>query len=513
MAKKRTPMNKIKEVLRLKYDCGLSNRSIASCLKLGPSTISELLTRFKQSELGWPLPESCSDADLTQALYHGKKASRDKVMPDFTQYAVELRRKGMTKMLLWQEYHEQYQEQAYAYTQFCEHFTRWFKTQKRSMRQLHVAGDKLFIDYCGPRLQVVNPDTGEVREAEVFVATLGASNYTYAEATYTQQLEDWVMSHARCFEFLGGVPDMVIPDNLKSAVTKTCRYEPDLNPTYHQLAEYFNVAVIPARPYKPKDKSKAEVGVQIVERWIMARLRHQTFYSLAQLNGEITKLLQVMNNKVMKQYQQSRQHLFDTLDKPALHPLPVQPYQYTQIKTVRVHIDYHVEIEKHYYSVPFQWVKKRLRAHVSTQLVQLYHEDTLIAQHPRSHRLGGHTTQAHHMPKEHQKQHEQSPINLRSWALSIGEYTHQVIELQLGRRRHPEQAYRVCLGILSLAKTYSKPRLEQACYRAIAMNTTALKSIKQMLKKGLDKQPLPTQQTEPEKSIEHDNIRGTNYYH
>ncbi|MGB3726849.1 MAG: IS21 family transposase, partial [Glaciecola sp.] len=318
---------------------------------------------------------------------------------------------------------------------------------------------------------------------------------------------------ARCFEFLGGVPDVVIPDNLKSAVTKTCRYEPDLNPTYHQLAEYFNVAVIPARPYKPKDKSKAEVGVQIVERWIMARLRHQTFYSLAQLNGEITTLLQVMNNKMMKQYQQSRQQLFDTLDKPALHPLPIQPYQYTQIKTVRVHIDYHIEIEKHYYSVPHQWVKKRLRAHVSAQLVQLYHDDTLIAQHPRSHQIGGHTTQAHHMPKAHQKQHDQSPINLRSWALNIGEYTHQVIELQLGRRRHPEQAYRVCLGILSLAKTYSKPRLEQACYRAIAMNATALKSIKQMLKKGLDKQPLPTKQTEPEKAIKHDNIRGTDYYH
>ena len=342
---------------------------------------------------------------------------------------------------------------------------------------------------------------------------LGASNYTYVEATYSQQLEDWVMSHARCFEFLGGVPDVVIPDNLRSAVSKTCRYEPDLNPTYHQLAEYFNVAVIPARPYKPKDKSKAEVGVQIIERWIMARLRNQIFHSLAQLNHEIAKLLDMMNNKVMKQYQQSRKQLFDMVDKNALKPLPEKPYQYTQIKTVRVHIDYHVEIEKHYYSVPYLWVKKQLRAHISNQLVQLYYDGTLIAQHPRSNRLGGHTTQIHHMPKAHQKQHEQSPINLRSWALSIGDYTHQVVELLLNSKRHPEQAYRTCLGVLSLAKTYSKERLERACYRAICMNTTTPRSIKQMLQKGLDQQPLPTLQTEPEKPITHSNIRGTDYYH
>ncbi len=283
-------MNKIKEVLRLKYDCALSNRGIASCLKLGPSTISELLTRFKQNQLGWPLPESCSDADLTQALYHGKKTCRDKVMPDFTQYAVALRRKGMTNMLLWQEYHVQYQEQAYAYTQFCEHFTRWFKTQKRSMRKPHVAGDKLFIDYCRPRLQVVNPDTGAVREAEVFVATLCASSYTNA------------------FEHFGGVPQLLVPDNLRSAVTKANRYEPRLNDSYQKLANHYQTAVMPARTYKPKDKAKAENAVLLVERWIMMRLRHQTFHTFKELNLA------------------SR----DKLDKPALKPLPKQRYLYTE---------------------------------------------------------------------------------------------------------------------------------------------------------------------------------------
>ena len=383
-------------------------------------------------------------------------------------------------------------EPYYSYSHFCRAYKQWLGTQRLSMRQQHKGGEKLFVDYCGPTITITCPTTQEKRTAQIFVAVLGASNYTYVEATYSQQLEDWVMSHARCFEFLGGVPDVVIPDNLRSAVSKTCRYEPDLNPTYHQLAEYFNVAVIPARPYKPKDKSKAEVGVQIVERWIMARLRNQTFHSLAQLNHEIAKLLDMMNNKVMKQYQQSRKQLFDMVDKNALKPLPEKPYQYTQIKTVRVHIDYHVEIEKHYYSVPYLWVKKQLRAHISNQLVQLYYDGTLIAQHPRSNRLGGHTTQTHHMPKAHQKQHEQSPINLHSWALSIGDYTHQVVELLLNSKRHPEQAYRTCLGVLSLAKTYSKERLERACYRAICMNTTTHRSIKQMLQKGLDQQPLPT---------------------
>lgn len=255
MVKKRTPMNKIKEVLRLKYDCGLSNRNIASCLKLGPSTISELLTRFKQSQLGWPLPESCSDTDISQALYHGKKTSRDKVMPDFTQYAVELRRKGMTKMLLWQEYHEQ--EQAYAYTQFCEHFTRWFKTQKRSMRQLHVAGDKLFIDYCGPRLQVVNPDTGEVREAEVFVATLGASNYTYVEAFPSQGKSYWLEAHANTFEHFGGAPQLLVPDNLRSAVTKANRYEPRLNDSYQKLANHHQGNLIAQHPRSQRERGNS----------------------------------------------------------------------------------------------------------------------------------------------------------------------------------------------------------------------------------------------------------------
>jgi len=516
MATKPISMTKLHAILRLKYAAKLSHRDIAKSLNISPGTVANYIK--KACELGlnqWPIPEDKQQAPfLKTTLKRFSTRKKRYPAPDWLSIHQDLKQhKHLTLQLVFEELLEKVGKPYYSYSHFCRAYRNWLGTQRLSMRQQHKGGEKLFVDYCGPTITITCPTTQETRTAQIFVAVLGASNYTYAEATYTQQLEDWVMSHARCFEFLGGVPDIVVPDNLRSAVTKTCRYEPDINPTYHQLAEYFNVAVIPTRPYKPKDKSKAEVGVQIVERWIMARLRHQTFHSLAQLNHEIAKLLEVMNNKVMKQYQQSRRALFEAVDKPALNPLPEKPYQYTQIKMVRVPIDYHVEIDKHYYSVPYQWVKKKLRAQITNQLVQLYHEDTLVAQHPRSHRLGGHTTQVHHMPKAHQKQHNQSPINLRSWALSIGENTHQMVELWLSRKRHPEQAYRACLGLLSLAKTYSKSRLEQACYRAIAMQVTTLKSIKEILKKGLDKQPLPTQKTDPINPIQHHNIRGTDYYH
>lgn len=510
MAKKRTPMNKIKEVLRLKYGCGLSNRGIASCLKLGPSTVSELLTRFKQSQLGWPLPDSCSDADLTQALYHGKKVSRDKVMPDFTQYAVELRRKGMTKMLLWQEYHEQYQEQAYAYTQFCEHFTRWFKTQKRSMRQLHVAGDKLFIDYCGPRLQVVNPDTGEVREAEVFVATLGASNYTYVEAFPSQGKPYWLEAHANALEHFGGVPQLLVPDNLRSAVTKANRYEPRLNDSYQKLANHYQTAVMPARPYKPKDKAKAENAVLLVERWIMMRLRHQTFHTFKELNLAIRELMNELNQRQMKQYGASRQALFDKLDKPALKPLPRQRYLYTETKRAKVGPDYHIEYRRHYYSVPHQLVGHHIELEASNRLVQIYHQGNLVAQHPRSQRERGNSTQPEHMPSNHQHQ-KWSPGRLLSWGANIGPATREVVNKMLNSKPHPEQSYRSCLGLLSLSKTYGESRLEQACKDALMLTKSNYTFISNLLKNNREGQLSKDNTSTP--NLVHSNVRGPNSYH
>lgn len=342
---------------------------------------------------------------------------------------------------------------------------------------------------------------------------MGASNYTYAEATWNQGLENWVMSHARCFDFLGGVPELLIPDNLKSGTTKACRYDPDINPTYAQMAAHYNTVIVPARPYKPKDKAKAEVAVQIVERWIMAKLRHETFFSLRQLNLRIKELLVDLNQRKMKVHPGTRHSQFLTIDKPALKPLPTEPYVYTQIKMVRVHVDYHVDIEKHYYSVPHTLIKKKLEAHITGEIVKLYHQGVCVAVHPRSSKKGAHSTLDTHMPVSHRKQGEWSAQRFEKWAEDIGPKTSQLVTTLMQERPHPEQAYRVCLGLLSLSKQYTAPRLEAACERALHTGVRRLASIKSILKKGLDSQPLPEEQLDLLADIKHNNVRGNAYYH
>ncbi|PSU41276.1 IS21 family transposase [Photobacterium frigidiphilum] len=507
-------MRKLKEILRLKYGAKLTHRQIAASLSISPSSVSTYANRAAQLGIrDWPLAAQWNDVALKQAFFNTQVKTKDYALPIWLDMKQELTSKTMTLQLLWQEYAERHPEGHYSYNHFCRQYRAWLKTQRLSMRQHHKAGEKLFVDYCGPTMDIVNPRTGEIRTAQVFVAVMGASNYTYAEATWSQGLEDWIMSHVRCFEFLGGVPELVIPDNLKSGVTKACRYEPDLNPTYQQLAEHYQTTVIPARPYKPKDKAKAEVGVQIVERWIMARLRHETFFSLRQLNQRIAELLVNMNNRQMKQHPGSRQSLFMSIDKPALKPLPQNTYVYTQVKKVRVHIDYHVEVDKHYYSVPHSLVKQQLEARITGHQVILTHQGYIVASHPRVYGIGGHTTNEQHMPVAHQKHQQWSPERFGRWAKDIGEPTAQLVGLYLQQGKHPEQSYRRCLGLLSLAKQYSPTRLNAACTRALATNVTGLKAISNMLSKGLEQQPLPNRQVELLSGITHENIRGEDYYH
>lgn len=433
-------------------------------------------------------------------------------LPDWSVIYQELKHKTLTLQLLWKEYVERHLASYYSYNHFCRLYKDWLNCQKPSMRQHHKAGEKLFVDYCGPTLNIIDPSTGEYRTAQVFVAVMGASNYTYAEATWSQALENWIMSHARCFEFLGGVPELVIPDNLKSGVNKACRYEPDLNPTYQQLAAHYNTVVVPARPKKPKDKSKVEVGVQIVERWIMARLRHETFFSLRQLNLRIHELLIDLNQRPMKKHPSSRQSQFEAIDKPVLKPLSSVAYTYTRVKPVRVHLDYHVDIEKHYYSVPHTLIKQALEAHITGELVTLYHQGQCVAVHPRSHRVGCHTTLEAHMCLAHQKQQQWSPQRFEHWARDIGPYTEKLVSQFLRAKKHPEQSYRVCLGLLSLAKKYSSKHLEAACHHALTTGITRLAGIRSILEKGLESQPLPTTQPDRLVEIEHKNIRVNHYY-
>lgn len=503
-------MSKIKEALRLKFDCGLSNRNIAACLKLGPSSVSELLSRFKQSPFTWPLSDDISEQQLTSALYRPKSSESHRVMPDFAACFLELKRKGMTKMLLWQEYYEQHREQAYAYTQFCEYYNRWLKKQKRSMRQMHLAGDKLFIDYCGPTIPVVNPDTGESRHAQVFVATLGASGYTYVEAFPSQKKSDWLEAHANAFEHFGGVPALLVPDNLRSAVTKADRYEPQLNDSYQKLAAHYQTAILPARPYKPKDKAKAENAVLLVERWIMMRLRHQTFYTFRALNLRIRELMNEMNQRVMKQVGVSRKALFESLDRPALRLLPAYRFEYTETKQAKVGPDYHIEYLKHYYSVPHQLVGQHVLLEAGIRLVSIYFQNKLVARHPKSERLRGMTTCEEHMPGSHQAQ-KWSPERLQGWGASIGHATHQVVTLLLQSRAHPEQAYRSCLGLLSLSRKYSEQRLEQACCDALLVKKIHYQFIKNLLlnrREGVLQQDVTVT---PE--LHHSNVRGPDFYH
>ena len=508
-------MIKLREILRLRFAADLSIGQIAASLGLSKGAVHKYLERALARGLGWPLPEDLSDQALQTLLQPPRQSATNTGVPEpaFDTIDKELTRKGMTLQLLWEEYAEA-NPQHYSYSRFTVLYKAWKGSRQLSMRQVHHAGDKLFIDYCGPTLPVVNPKTGEVRSAQVFVAVLGASSYTYAEATWSQSLPDWLGAHARAFTFLGGVPKVVVPDNLKSAVTKACRYDPELNPAYQQLAEHYGVAVIPARPYKPKDKAKAEVGVQVVERWIMMRLRHQTFFSLADLNQAIRLLVDDLNQRPFKQRPGSRASTFAQIDQPALRPLPAQPYVYRDIKQARVHLDYHVGYDQHFYSVPYQLVKQSVTIHADQQLITIYHGSQQVAQHPRVFG-GGHTTDPKHMAKAHLKHQEWSPQRFLTWAAEIGEHTTYVVEHQLSGRRHPEHGYRACLGLLSLTKKYGPQRLERACHRARVAKALTYKHIASMLQKGLDNAPLPEgdTQSQSELPLTHDHVRGPDYYH
>lgn len=419
----------------------------------------------------------------------------------------------MTKQLLWEEYKQAHKEDGYQYSQYCQRYRDWVLTLKRSMRQVHKAGEKLFIDYCGPTIAITNPDTGEVYQAQVFVATWGASNYTYAEATRTQQKADWIQSHINAFDFFGGVPDVLVPDNLRSAVTKTCRYEPVINESYQHLAQHYKTTVIPARPYKPKDKAKAENAVLIVERWIMARLRHHTFFSLAELNQHIRFLLEDLNLRPFKKLPGSRRSQFEALDQPALRALPTQTYSYTEFKLARVNIDYHIEYDKHYYSVPHHLVKHQLEVQATRDVVRLYFKEKPVAVHARSYRQGAHTTEAAHMPQAHQQHKEWSPERLLSWSKTLGSNVTRLVTVLLDKKRHPEQAYRACLGLLNLSRNYEAARLDKACERALTIGATTVRSVKSILEKSMDQLDDTPIQTRESTCNEHDNVRGENYYH
>lgn len=512
MAAARLMMRKTREILRQKMELGLSHRRVARSLGVGVTTISETMTRALVADLRtWSQVQEFDDVALEERLYGREPVrSTERPMPECSFLHTELRRPGVTLQLLHLEYLEQH-PQGYRYSQFCEHYRRWVARQRRSMRQVHRAGEKLFVDYAGQKPHYVDPRTGEIVEVELFVAALGASNYTYAEATRSQRGPDWIASHVRAFEYLGGVPGALVCDQLKSGVVTACRYEPGLQRTYEEMATHYGTVILPARPRSPRDKPKVEVAVQVAERWILARLRNETFFSLEDLNARIRELLEALNAREMRLYRASRRELFLRLDQPVLKPLPPERFVYAEWKHARVNVDYHIELDGHYYSVPHALVHERVEVRFTGQTVEIYHRGVRVASHRRSHVRGRPTTTPEHMPKSHQKHLEWTPSRLIRWGQNIGPETGHLVEAILADRPHPEQGYRSCLGILRLARHYGAERLEAAAKRALAVRVRSYRDVAAILKNGLDRVPLVVP-SERGVQVVHENIRGRDYY-
>jgi transposase len=507
-------MKKLRQVLRLGLYAKMAIRAIHRSLKLSVGAIQKILSHAKTLGLTWEAVEKLNDVELADLFYprSDNQLSEQFEQPDWGELHRELSRKGVTKHLLWEEYTQTYPNRSYSYSQYCFLYSEWVKKQKCSMRQVHKAGEKLFVDYAGQTMPIVCVATGEVEFAQIFVAVLGASNYIFAEATRSQKLIDWTGSHVRAFEFFGGVTELIIPDNLKSATNKACRYDPELNSSYQQLAEHYGTVIIPARPRKPKDKSKAEIGVQIIERWILARLRHHTFFSLAELNQCIQLLLEEVNNKPFQRLKGTRKEWFQSLDKPMLSGLPKRPYEYAEIKRVKVNIDYHIQFDEHYYSVPHHLVGEFVELHAKANIVEVYFYRQRVTSHPRKYHHGM-STLPEHMPKRHQKHHQWSAERLINWAQSIGDEACIWVKALIAQKAHEEQAYRVCLGLLNLSKTYSDERLNKACLIANKNKFYRLKQIKNILKSNQDHLIDNDEKQLPLLPQTHENIRGPKSFH
>jgi transposase len=512
VAKGRLSMRKIREILRLKHDNGLTDRQIAESCLVSRSTVASYLVRAESAGLAWPIPDGLDDRDIYCLLFKkkGDSAVNKRNMPPMEYIHNELKKRSVTLQLLWFEY-KQENPDGYQFSYFCELYQKWANKLDIALRQRHNAGEKMFIDYAGHTIPVHDPETGNVTEAQLFIAVLGASNYIFAEATPSQALPFWIKSHIHAFEFFGGVTQILVPDNLKSGVTHPSRYEPDINPTYNDMALHYGAAVIPARVRKPKDKAKAETAVKFAESWIIAALRKHKFFSFAELNKAIAEKLAVLNNRTFQKLDTTRREMFIKIDKPALKPLPAAKYEYAEWKKARVNIDYHIEFERHYYSVPYQLRKEQVDIRYTNSTVEVLFNDKRVASHLRRYKKGGFTTCREHMPKSHQQYLEWTPSKIINWAAKNGPQTGQIVAGIINSRRHPEQGFRACMGIMRLGKRYSPQRLESACARAISINSYSYKSVDSILKKGLDKLPPQLDQTEKE-PIDHNNIRGKQYF-
>lgn len=508
-------MRKIKEVLRLRFELGLGQRQIARSCGMGLSTVHEYLERAVAAGVGWPLPAGWSEAELESKLFGNQPAAtravRQRAEPDWNALHQQLQQhRHLTLQLLWQEYRQTHPD-GYRYSWFCERYQQWRRHLDVVLRQEHKAGEKMFVDWAGATIPIYDSSTGEACPAALFVAVLGASSYTYAEATRDQQLEAWIQAHIHALEFFGGVPKLTVPDNTKTAVTRACRYDPDLNPTYQEFAVHYGMGIVPARPYKPRDKAKVESGVQVVERWIVAALRHRKFFCLQELNQAIGELLVRLNERAFRKREGSRASLFHSLEKPALACLPAERFDLSQWSRARVNIDYHIAFDGNFYSVPYTLVHQVVEVRTTPTTVEILHQGARVASHVRSREHGKAITKREHRPKSHQAHLEWPPSRMVNWARNIGPHTAQLLERILHDKPHPEMGYRSCLGIIRLAQQYSAQRMEAAAQRALLTQACRYQSVKSILKNSLDSLPLSTAPASAPPLL-HDNVRGSEYF-
>lgn len=514
MPAERLSMRKIRELLRLKFEHQFSNRKIALSCGIARATVSDYLNRASQAQLSWPLPEALTDEDLEAIIFERteKIPLLSRPLPDWKQVHKELTRKGVTLYLLWEEYKKTYPE-GFSYTRFCQKYRDFSQTLEPWMRQSHIPGEKCFVDYAGMTVPVIDRTNGEIKEAQIFVAVLGASNYTFIEATLDQSLSSWISSHIHAFEFFNGVTALLVPDNLRSGISKAHRYDPDINPTYYEMAKHYGAAILPARVRKPKDKSKAEVGVQGIERRILAPLRNHQFFSLTELNEELFRRLKAYNQRSFQKLEGSRESQFILLEQPALKPLPIQAYVISEWKKVRVGMDYHIELNRHYYSIPYRYMGKKLEVRVTHNTIECFYKHAMVACHVRNDKPFSYTTLKEHMPESHRAYLEWTPEKISNWAINVGVHTQLFIEKLMQERAHLQQGFRASLGILRLGKRYTEERLEKACERALTIGALRYQSVESILKNRLENQPLPQVASESHTNIPtHPNIRGANYY-
>jgi transposase len=477
---------------------------------MGVGTVSEYVERARRAGVSWPLPCELDDAALEARLFPAAPAGRERVLPDLGAIHQELKGVGVTLHLLWEEYRQVHGQSGYGYSQYCELYRRWAGQLRPSMRQVHRAGEKLFVDFSGKRPSIVDRRTGELIGVELFVGVLGASGYTYAEAAATQKIHDWLGAHERMLEYFGGSAAIWVPDQLKDAITQSCRYEPGVNRTYQEQASHYGAVVIPARPRKPRDKAKVEAMVLLAQRWILARLRKRSFFDLVELNAAIRELVDELNERLMQKLKVSRRELWERVDRPALKPLPAARYEVSQWARCRVNIDYHVEVAGHLYSVPYQLIGQLLEARYTSTIVEVYHKGQRLDSYPRRYERGA-TTRSEHMPSSHRAHAEWTPSRLVHWAEKTRPACGRLVAGILKSRPHPEQGYRACLGLMRLGKVYGASRLEVACERAEHLHSYSYRTVKNILAASQDRLALG-EEPQDSATAAHDNIRGGEYY-